>query len=202
MVVLDLDRAVFDLFRGGIRQRAHAARHRVALNVAIAPAGDVEHHVLGSEIVAVRPFHALADVEGELGRVVIGNPVVQQHAAEGAVGVVFNEVFQPTTGEVGNLRPVGHARIFQRAGRHVHAQRATGLRRGGIGHRGGRVQTDHAIGGSGRDAKRGGAGKELTPAQRAVAVFVGIHLRRRVQRCAFGLDIKHLSSPCRSCCSR
>ena len=40
--------------------RRHARRHRVVRHVALAPAGQVEDHVVGGEVVAVGPLHALA----------------------------------------------------------------------------------------------------------------------------------------------
>jgi hypothetical protein len=53
---------------------AHARGHRVAFDVALAPAADVARHVLGGEGVAVLPGDARADAERVFGRVVVGLP--------------------------------------------------------------------------------------------------------------------------------
>ena len=46
------------LFALLLDDRRHAGRHRVVGHVLLAPAGEVEHHVIGDEVVAVVPFDA------------------------------------------------------------------------------------------------------------------------------------------------
>ena len=86
---LQLDRVVVDL--GDARrpralplvasiERAHAAGHRIACGGLVAPAVEVVDHVVGVEVVAVRPFHALADMQGVFGGVVADLPALDQMA--------------------------------------------------------------------------------------------------------------------------
>ncbi len=118
------DRACAGRLGRVVDQRRHAAGHRVALDVAVAPAGDVAGHVIGGEVVAVRPLDARADLQGVFGRVVVGGPAFQQHAAERAVVVVLDQVFEPAAVEVRDLRPVGEARVLHAPWFPCHAQRA------------------------------------------------------------------------------
>ncbi len=177
-VVDDRDRAFDRLVGVGVDDRGEAAGHRVRLDLLVAPALDVAGDVLGGEGIAVVPGHALADLEGVEGRVVVHLPAVQQHPAERAVVVVLDEVFERAAGDVGDLGPVGGAGVLEGLDLHLAAERAARLhvRFGKRGPRG----TDQAVGGRRRYAERGRAGKEFAAAQAALAKFVGIHERGRM----------------------
>jgi len=173
------DRAVARGLARLVDQRAHPRSHRVALDIAVAPAGDVEGDIGGGEGIAVRPCDAGADVQGIFGGVVVDIPAFQQHAAEAAVGIVFDQVFQPAAGKVGDLRPVGNARILQPLGLHVEPERAAGLRRR-LSHRR-RIEAEKRVGGGGAGAKRRGAGQEFAAVHPAAQRLFRIHRNGRMQ---------------------
>ncbi len=113
------------------------------------------------------------------GGVVVDVPAFQQHAAEGAVGVVFHQIFQPAATEIGDLRPVPGAGVLQRLGFHLHPQRAAHLRRLLRAGRG--VQAKQAIGRHRRGAQRRGAGQEFPAAERAFRDFFRVAADRWMQ---------------------
>ena len=188
------DRAFTSQLGGRILQRSHTAGHRVAFNVAIAPTADVECHVVSGEIIAIRPLHALTNVQGEFGGGVVDGPRFDQHAAQGAVAVVFHHVFQPAAAKVREFRPVPGARVFQRFGFHVHAQGAALSR--GVLSLSRSVEAQQAIGCNSRHAQSGRADEEFAAAQLAGADLFSIHLRCGMQR--IGLKgVFHLRLPVR-----
>jgi hypothetical protein len=114
---VELDRIVIDLL-----DRAFAAwpssisadmRWAIELPSAcfVAPARDVEDHVVGIERVAIVPGHALAHVEDIFGRVLVDLPALEQIALEGEIAGVFDQRLEHLALDVGDLRPVGRARI-------------------------------------------------------------------------------------------
>ena len=166
-IVGGVHRAVAQLAGLGVDQPRKAAGHGVARRGRIAPARDVPGHVGGGEAVPVAPGDAAAQVQHVAGRVVIDLPAVQQHAAKGAVAVVFDQVFQKTAGLVAHLAPVIAARVAQGLDVLLDAQRAATRDPGLVL----RVQ-GQAAQGAGRccaEAKAGGAGHEVAPVDVAVS---------------------------------
>jgi hypothetical protein len=122
-----------------IDQAAHARGHRVALGSGVTPAGDVVDHVIGIQLVAVRPFHALAHVQG-IGRGVVAClPALQQPALEAEIVVPAHQVLVALAGDIGHLGPVEGARVFPRLHRHRNPHDAALL--GRCGRRRGRYDT-------------------------------------------------------------
>ncbi len=119
---LDLDGVVVDLFDAavaqlaglGIDQRAHPGRHRVAFRAFIAPASDIVDDILGDERVSVRPGRVLAQVQHVFGGFVVDVPALEQVGLEGILAGVLNQRLKRLTLCVGDLRPIGRARIFYR----------------------------------------------------------------------------------------
>ncbi len=115
MAVDNLDRAINSFLGVCIDQRVHAAGHRVALDGLVAPASDHTGNIISGEVIAVVPLHALANLE-DIGLGVLGDfPAFQQLALESGVVVVLHQIFQPAARDIGDLRPVIGARIFQAA---------------------------------------------------------------------------------------
>ncbi len=111
MIAFRGDRALVGLVGLGIDETAHARGHRVAFDVLLAPAADVEDNVFRGEIVAVGPLDALAEVQRVLGRIVVDLPAFQQPGREGRIAFPAHEVF---AGLARDMRiPVERARIFQ-----------------------------------------------------------------------------------------
>jgi hypothetical protein len=175
-----LDRAIGGLAGFLVDQRGDARGHRVALDRLVAPVGDDAGHVIGGEIVAVVPFHALADIQGVFGGIVVHVPAFDKHAAERAVVVVLDQVFQRARGQVGDLSPVVGARILEGAHLHLHADRAAALGCA-MGRRLRRLrQAAKRVSGRGGHAKGGRARQEFAAAQLAGLEFIGVHPRRVV----------------------
>ena len=197
-VIDNLDRAVARLAGGVVDQTADARRHRVAFDITLAPACDVARHVFGGEGVTVVPGHAGTDLERIFGRVVVGFPAIQQHAAEAAVAVVFHQIFQRATCHVGDFRPVGGAGVLEGSQAHLALDRAA--------LRGGRlclcrhVQPTQRIGRGGGHAKAGGAGQEFPAAELARLELFGIHQGGLVDGLAFEGRMFHLELPVTSLC--
>ena len=118
-------------------------------------------------------FHASAQVQHVFRRVVIDAPVFQQHAAECAVGVVLDEIFDDAAALVADFGPIVGARFLHCLDKRLDAQGSALLRVGG-GLRGLR-RADQAIGRRGGDTHRGCAGEELAPVDLAIAIFVCMH---------------------------
>ncbi len=158
------DGAIARLAGGGVCQRAKARGHGIAIGVLVHPAGDVEDHVIGGKGITVVPGHAGAHAQGVLRGVGVHLPAFQQAAFEGEVLGVFHQRFQELPGGVGNLAPVGGARVFQVHHLNCHAQRAAldggALRMGRCG------QSQHGIGGGGRGAEGAGQRQEFAAADR------------------------------------
>ena len=114
-----------------------------------------------------------------------------------AVGVVLDQIFQPAAIDVGDLRPVGQARVFLRLRLPSHT-RSDAADLGSLAPWPGLRRPDQAVGSSGRDAQRGGAGQEFAAAEFAVAQFVRIHLGGRMQSPSDGSCLSS-SSPCQAC---
>ena len=115
----------------------HAGGHRVVRHVALAPAGEVEDDVVGVEVVAVVPLHALAELQRVDGGVVVDLPAFEQPRREGEVGGVAHQRLDEEPGLVGLLRPVEDARVVHPHHRLGDLDRAAG-RAGVLGARGGR----------------------------------------------------------------
>ncbi len=193
MAVDHFDAAVDRLAGVGVDQGCKPTGHRVALGALVAPAGDVAGHVLGGEIITIVPLDPLADVQGVDGGVVVDFPAVQKHAAERAVVVVLDQVFQGAAGLVAHFGPVIGARVLQRAHAHLHAQGAAGL--GVAAGLRGRVQTDHPVGRGRGHAEHGRAGQKFAAAELAVLVFLRVHMRRRVDRFSVNCRTVHVNLP-------
>ena len=191
MAARHLDGAVERLVGVGVDQRRNPAGHRVALDILLAPAGDVAGHVLGGEIVAIVPLHALADVQRVFGGVVVDLPAFQQHAAERPVVVVFDQVFQVAAGLVGDLRPVGGAGVLQLAHAHLYTQGAALLGHAVACCLDRPRQTAHGIGGSGGDTEHRRPGQEFAAAKLARLELLGIHQCRLVNRFTVDGGMRH-----------
>ncbi len=194
-MVVDLgDGAVGGLVGLGVDQRAHAGRHRVALDGLVAPAGDVEHHVIGGEVVAVRPLDALADMEGVLGGVVVDVPALDQLAGESAVAVVAHEIFVALARDVGNFRPVVGTRVLRLLDDHLHLEDAALLAFLGAG-RGWRGKSEHAVGSRCRGAHGAGHRQEFAAAETAGLGFLRQAVECRRHGPAILSEELHLDSP-------
>lgn len=137
-LINDLDRIRADAAGGGVTQHIQACSHGIAVHRAIAPAVQIEDHVVRRKVVTVVPADAGAQVQVPDGGVVIRLPAFQEHAAQRSVRLVFDQIFKPASAEVGLSRPCPEARIAGRAGLHIHAQAAARngnhlLRPGGCG---------------------------------------------------------------------
>ena len=163
MVIHHGDRA-FDRLTGVlVDQRGKAPGHRVALDRFIAPARDVARHIVGGEGRAIVPRDTFAHIQHIFGGVFVDLPAFEQCGGEGAVVLPDREIFKPATGDVGDLRPVVGARIFQRADLHLHPYGAAGFMRGRMC---GRCHADHRIGGCRRGPKGAGEGQKLASVDR------------------------------------
>ena len=79
------------LLRRSVDQRAHAAGHRIAFGGFVAPAREVEDHVVGVEGVAIVPGHALAHMQRVFGGVVVDFPALEQVGLEGEFARVLDQ---------------------------------------------------------------------------------------------------------------
>jgi len=186
---LELHRKVVDLGDGaigglvglGIDKRAHAARHRIAFRRLVAPAVEVIDHVIGVEVIAVRPLHALAHVKRVFCGVVIDVPALNKLAGECGVAVIAHEVFIGLTRDIGHFRPVPGAGVLHFLDDHLHLEDAALL---GLTLSAGRRvgQAEHAIGRCRGGAEHAGHGQEFTaiePAGLGVSSQAFNHFRQR-----------------------
>ena len=180
LVELQLDRLIVDLLERALTQLlglridqcGHALGHRVALDGGIAPAADIVDHVVGAEGVAVVPCHALADMEGIFGRVVVHLPAFQQAALEGEVARELDQRLERLAHRVGNFGPVGQTRILVGLAEHRNLDHAALLGRRVLRYRRcRRGETDHAVRHRGRRAEDAGHGQKL-----ASADVSGLHI--------------------------
>jgi hypothetical protein len=140
--------------------------------VGVEPAGDVVDHIVGVELVAVRPLDALAQIEGPGLEVVRGLPTLRQIGPGDVVRSGLNHVLDDLAGDVGLLGPVEGRRIGHLLDLHAEAQPAAafGLLGQGLGHQvlSGEL-AGHGIGRGRRDAKQGGRAQEIAPADLLLA---------------------------------
>ncbi len=165
-VVVDLgDRTLAQLARRLVDQRAEAAGHGIALGALVGPAGEVEDHVIGVERVAVVPGDALAQMQRVFGGVVVNVPALEQVGLEGVVLGVFHQRLERLALGVGDLGPVGGARVLGVLAPHRDLQHAAllGLLRLCRRRRG---QAEHAVGHRGRSAEHTCHGEEFATVHR------------------------------------
>ena len=147
--------------------------------MAFAPAHQIEQDVVGVEIVAVAPFHALTEIERVGRRVVIDVPAFEKPRLEGEIGGVADQRFEKGARKVAFLRPVESAWI-------VHAHDGLcdpdGAARSALRFGPARQRRAHqGVGRRRRHAERGGDGEEF-PTRHAASADFG-----RVEPC-FGVD--------------
>ena len=106
-----------------VEQRAEAAGHRIAFGSLVAPAGEVEDHVVGGERVAIVPGRALAHMQHIFGGVVIDFPALEQGRLEGELRVYLTSGSSLPRG-IGDFRPVVGARVLLVLDRHGDPQHA------------------------------------------------------------------------------
>ena len=161
VIVDPLDRALAGLFGGGIDQRGHARRHRIALGALVAPAIEIEDDVVGVELVAVVPGRALAHVQRIFGRVLVHFPALEQHRLEGEFTRVLHQRLEELPGDVGHFRPVVGAGVLLVLDEHADLQHAALL--GRLRERAARRrEADHAVGRRGRGAENARQREEFT----------------------------------------
>mmetsp|Transcript_3723 Transcript_3723/g.6883 ORF Transcript_3723/g.6883 Transcript_3723/m.6883 type:complete len:627 (+) Transcript_3723:443-2323(+) len=201
VLVHDLDRAFAGDAGVGVDQLTHAGGHGVTFDGAVAETDDVGRDVFGGEGIAVVPHDALTQVQGVDGGVLVGFPAFQQDTFEGAVVVVFDQVFGDPAGHVAHLRPVIGPRVLEGAHFLLNTQRTAHGGRDAVTicHRGAR--TDHRIGGGGSHAEGGGAHEELAAVEFAGLVLGGVHFgdgmgRQTALGARVGKVFHKSSSPC------
>ncbi len=144
----------------------HAAGHRVAGHMRLAPAGDVEHHVVGVELVAIVPRRVRPQVQDVFGGVVVDLPALEQPGLEGEVGRVADQRLAEGPGLVAFLRPVEDPRVVHAHGLLGDPDRTAGhrlLSRRPLRDR----EAEHAVGGCGGRTQSRGRGEELAPVELA-----------------------------------
>jgi len=145
-----------------------------ALGCLVAPPLETVDNIVSVEVIAVRPFHALAYVQRVFGGVVIDVPAFDQMAFEGEVRGVADHVVVALAHDVGHFRPVPGARVLHLLDDHLHLEDAALLAFLGkcLARRG---QPDHPVGHRGRSAEGAGDCEEF-----AAIVFPRPRLRSQL----------------------
>ena len=170
----------------------------------VQPAGEIEHHVVRVEVVAVAPLHALAQLEGPGLEVVGGFPAFRQVGPGDVIRTGDGQVLDDMAGLVGLLGPVEGGRIDHLLHLHRNPQGAAFLRGLGRGflHQAaaGRI-AGKGIGRSRRDAEESRQAHELAPVHLAVLVLLAQLLHAGVQRLPVdGFQFFVVLHDCRSPC--
>jgi len=105
------------------------AEHRGA-DIRVEPALDVPDHLVGDQVVAVRPLHVLAQVQGPALQIVAGLPLLAERWAGDIVAAGAGQILVGLTDDVGVIDPGERRRIVQRGDARADLQRAAFLRRG------------------------------------------------------------------------
>ena len=186
LVQVEADRVLvhrLDRIQAGERRQPAVGRGEVRVD----PALDVPDHVIGDELLAVVPEHALAQVEGP-GLEIVGRfPALREHRAGDVVGAGDRQILGDMPGLVRHLRPGVGRRVVHLLDFHGDAEGAALLGRGALRQRGvDQVLAENLAGdavGRGRaHAEQGRGAQELPPIDAA-----RLQLLRQVAECTDAL---------------
>ena len=174
-VQLELVRA--HLLEGGAGELGAVDRLRLGAE----PALEVGLDVVGGEVVAVRPLHALAQLERPDLEIVRGCPALGEVGVDHVLRIDLGEVLDDVAGDVAGLDPVVVGRIGDLLRLHRHAQDAARLGLLGQSRAQENAAVEPGLGAGDRDAEQRHGAQERAPADQPAASPVGELRDPRVQ---------------------